>query len=131
MRNYDLPEIADIRTCMGMTQAFVDHYTLYPNTTAYFADNTITPKMIKTLQTPVTVITADDDPIIPVSGFDPFQSLTPYLKIHIQPYGAHIGFIDIFPFQNWICEAVHFILDSAEAGKEFDFPRLRRVIHLP
>lgn len=106
---YDFSRAVAARTCMAMTEAFV-LFTPYPSARDYLASYAITPAMLATLQTPVTFITAADDPIVPVEDFQPFHNLTPYLKLHILPYGGHVGFIDLFPFRRWIAQAALAIL---------------------
>ena len=56
---------------------------------------------------PVTVIPAADDPVIPISDFYALRDLTPNLRVHIQPYGGHVGFVELFPFRLWSCEAIN------------------------
>ena len=96
-----------------MTEAFVRHYSPYPNIEAYFDSYTVTPAMLAGLQTPVTFITAVDDPIVPVADFYPFRDLTPYLHLSIQPYGGHVGFVDLFPFRRWIGQATLAIMEQS------------------
>jgi hypothetical protein len=109
---YNFSQVLAARTCMAMTEAFIP-YTPYPDARAYLASYALTPAMLAGLQTPLTIITAADDPIVPVSDFLPFRSLTPYLQIHIQPYGGHVGFIDLFPFRRWIGQAALSVLESS------------------
>jgi predicted alpha/beta-fold hydrolase len=108
---YDFSQAIAAPTCMTMTDAFVP-FTPYPNSRAYLASYAITPAMMAALQTPVTFITATDDPIVPVSDFYPFRNLTPCLQIHFQSYGGHVGFIDLFPFRRWIGQAALAILEN-------------------
>lgn len=108
---YDFSHAVAARTCMAMTEAFVP-FTPYPSARAYLASYAITPAMMAALQTPLTFITAADDPIVPVSDFLPFRNLTPYLQIYIQPHGGHVGFIDLFPFRRWISQAALAVLED-------------------
>jgi predicted alpha/beta-fold hydrolase len=112
---YDFSQAVAARTCMTMTKAFIP-FTPYANPEAYLTSYTIIPAMLATLRTPLTFITAADDPIVPVADFYPFHNLTPYLQIYIQPYGGHAGFIDLFPFRRWIGQAALEILDGG--GRE-------------
>ena len=59
---------------------------------------------------PVTMLTAADDPVIPVTDFAGFENISPWLDVNIQPYGGHVGFVDIFPFRYWINDALQEIL---------------------
>lgn len=109
---YDFSEELAAKTCLDMTKAFVRHHSPYPDEMAYFDSYTVTPEMMATLRSPVTIIAAADDPVVPVADFDPFFNLTPYLQLYVQPYGGHVGFIDIFPFRYWSSQAILTILEN-------------------
>jgi predicted alpha/beta-fold hydrolase len=109
---YDFSAEIAAPTCLAMTETFVRRYSPYPDARAYFDTYTITPEMLANTQTPITIVTAADDPVVPVSDFHAFCGLTPNLQVHIQPHGGHVGFIDIFPFRLWVCEATHTILEN-------------------
>lgn len=107
---YDFSEELKCRTCLALTETFLKHYSPYPNAITYFERYTITPTMFASLATPVTMITARDDPFISAEAFSPFVDLSPNLQPSIQPYGGHVGFIDIFPYRSWISSAISTIL---------------------
>lgn len=108
---YDFSDMLAARTCLAMTEAFV-RYSPHPNARAYFDSYAVTPEMMTTLCSPVTVMTAADDPVVPVADFYAFRDLSPYLQVHIQAYGGHVGFIDLFPFRYWVNEVILTILES-------------------
>jgi len=109
---YDFsPEIA-AKTCYEMTDVFAKRNSHFTDAIAYFNAYTITPEMMRVLISPITIIPAEDDPIIPISDFYNFSDLSLNLQIYIQAFGGHVGFIDIFPFKLWACEAVYYILNN-------------------
>ncbi|MCP4711292.1 MAG: hypothetical protein GY869_21950, partial [Planctomycetes bacterium] len=79
---------------------------------AYFNSYTVAPDMMAALRSPVTMVAAADDPVIPVVDFAPFHNLNPHLALYIQAYGGHTGFIDIFPIRYWTCQAILAILEN-------------------
>jgi len=103
---YDFSKVLAEKTCLAMTEAFMRDYSPYPNALTYFETYAIKPTMFTGLETPVTIITAADDPVIPVEHFQPFHNLSPYLQVNVQPYGGHVGFINLFPHQHWLAQAV-------------------------
>lgn len=111
--HYDFSDIVAATSCLEMTERFVHQYSPYPDVATYFASYTITPAMMYALQTPVTIITAADDPIIAVTEFEPLTDVSPYLKINIQPYGGHVGFMDILPMRPWLGAAVQAIIEAS------------------
>jgi predicted alpha/beta-fold hydrolase len=107
---YNFTEEIAATTCMEMTEIFVRRNSPYANARAYLDAYAVTPEMMKGLTSPVTVIPAADDPVIPISDFYNLCDLTPNLHVHIQPYGGHVGFVEFLPFRLWSCEAVETIL---------------------
>lgn len=108
---YDFSQAIAASTCMAMTEAFIP-FTPYPTALAYLHSYALTPAMLTCLHTPVTIITASDDPIVPVSDFAGVAELSPWLKLSIQTYGGHVGFIDLFPFRRWIGQAALAVLEG-------------------
>ena len=96
---------------MEMTEIFVRNHSPYPNAMAYFGSYGVSTEMMAALRAPTTIITAVDDPIVPVVDFYGLADLSPNLELHIQPYGGHVGFVDILPLRRWISEAVLTILE--------------------
>jgi len=98
------------KSCMAMTERFIKRYSPYPNAQSYFRQYAITPAMLGRVRSPTTIITAADDPVVPVADFYPLRNVSPQVAISIQPYGGHVGFIDIFPYRHWLNQAVLSIL---------------------
>lgn len=103
---YDFSLELAASTCMAMTRAFVRRYSPYPDAMAYFDSYAVTPAMMAELSSPVTMLAAADDPIIPVQDLEAFPGCSPYLQLYIQPYGGHVGFIDLFPLRPWSGPAI-------------------------
>ena len=67
----------------------------------YYAHYAVANDAFAALNVATTIITAADDPVIPVDDFyeiDPH----PLLKVHIHPSGGHVGFVDIFPLRHFL-----------------------------
>jgi len=105
------PEIS-ASTCMAMTETFARRFSPYADAREYFNSYEITPAMMQAVQSPVSIIAAADDPIIPAADFSALSGLSPHLQVHIQPYGGHVGFIDLFPYRSWLGPAVAKILHN-------------------
>ena len=97
---------------MAMTEAFIP-FTPHPTAMAYLNSYAVSPAMMRNLQSPVTIITAADDPVVPVIDFYQLCDLSPQLRVVIQGCGGHVGFIDLFPFRAWICRAINTVLSGA------------------
>jgi len=112
---YDFAEEIAANTCMEMTEIFVRRHSPYADAKAYLDAYAVTPEMMTALTSPVTLIPAADDPVIPISDFYDLRDLTPNLRVHIQHYGGHVGFVELFPFRLWSCTAVDTILNHHSA----------------
>lgn len=87
-------------TCMGLTEAIMPYFAQFTSYRDYFSRYTLTGDALASLAFPVTIFTADDDPV--VAGED-FRLLprNRYLRLSLQKYGGHCGFLDPFPWGCW------------------------------
>lgn len=60
---------------------------------AYFDGYSVAGDRLAGLQVPVSILTADDDPVIPVRSFDALR-LPAHSRLEISPWGGHCGFIE-------------------------------------
>ncbi len=66
----------------------------------YFREYSLLEDTIKDLPVPATIITAKDDPIIPVEDFYRLE-LNHRTNLVIHAFGGHNGFIDGFFLKSW------------------------------
>lgn len=109
---YDFTGEIAASSCLEMTEIFVQRHSPYSDARAYFKSYGLTPEKLASLQTPTTIIAAVDDPIIPISDFYALADVSPRVQLYLQPYGGHVGFVDILPFRRWIGEAVLTVLEG-------------------
>ncbi|HRQ64554.1 MAG TPA: alpha/beta fold hydrolase [Xanthomonadaceae bacterium] len=86
---------ADLR---GLSRWLVERYTDFGSLENYLDGYSIAGDRLKHLAVPATVLTAADDPVIPVSDFQALE-LSPLAELEITPYG---GFIRDFRLRSWI-----------------------------
>lgn len=67
-------------TDMGLLEKYLDGYAL-------------SGQRLAGLQVPVSILTAEDDPVIPVEDFRRLQ-LPAHSRLEIAPYGGHCGFLE-------------------------------------
>jgi uncharacterized protein len=89
---------ADLR---GLTRWLVERYTDFGSLENYLDGYSIAGDRLKDLAVPATILTAADDPVIPVSDFQALE-LSPLAELEIAPYGGHCGFIRDFRLRSWI-----------------------------
>jgi uncharacterized protein len=67
------------------------------------------------LAMPVTIFTAEDDPVVAVEDFYQLPG-NPHLQLSIQKYGGHCGFLDPFPWGCWYERRIaHIVEEKAHA----------------
>lgn len=97
---YSIEDVFAMKTVMGLTDYIIPMYSPFKDHEEYFSTYTLRGNVFDHLTVPVTIITAEDDPVIPVADF---QELKDHdnLTVSIQRYGGHCGFLDPFPFGCW------------------------------
>lgn len=76
-----------------ITAWLVEHYTDFPDVQAYYDGYSIAGARLAALEVPVSILTAADDPVIPVASFHELQ-LPPAARLEISRHGGHCGFIE-------------------------------------
>jgi predicted alpha/beta-fold hydrolase len=100
-------------TCMGLTEAIMTYYSEFSSHREYFSRYTLTGDVLKNIGLPVTIMTAQDDPVV---AADDFQRLPAggLLQLSLQRYGGHCGFLDPFPWGCWYERNIARILAQKE-----------------
>ncbi|MEM9532260.1 MAG: alpha/beta fold hydrolase [Pseudomonadota bacterium] len=83
-----------------LTDRLVRRYTDYASAPDYFEGYSIAGETLSPLAVPATLLTASDDPVIPVSDFDALK-LPPSARLIKLNYGGHCGFISNWRLQSW------------------------------
>ncbi|MDA8124506.1 MAG: alpha/beta fold hydrolase [Deltaproteobacteria bacterium] len=97
---YQFDSLLHHRTCMALTEAVMVYYSEFRDARDYFSRYTLTGKVLEGIGLPVTIITAEDDPVVAVEDFR-HLSANGLLHLSIQKYGGHCGFLDPFPRGCW------------------------------
>ena len=104
---YNFDPLVKMPLIREMTEWLIRHYGgnagQLQNADEYFNAYRVHDAAFQRLSVPTTIITALDDPVIPVTDF---FALTPrpLLNVQIHPTGGHVGFVDIFPLQHKLPE---------------------------
>jgi len=97
---YNFDAVKDLKTIQAVTDALLEKYSDFKSARDYFQAYSVMESTIEDIQTPTTIITAEDDPIIPIQDFYDLQ-LNIYSQLIIHSYGGHNGFITGFKLQSW------------------------------
>ena len=106
---YDFNNIIQLKTCMALTEAVMIHYPEFRTYREYFNQYTLRGDFFTDLSVPVTIIASEDDPIISVHDLYGLNN-NKFLRLLIEKYGGHCGFINFPPLQCWYEEKIEHIL---------------------
>jgi pimeloyl-ACP methyl ester carboxylesterase len=76
-----------------LTQWMVERHTDFGTLESYFDGYSIAGDRLSGVQVPVSILMAEDDPVIPVDGFRMLR-LPPGATLEISPWGGHCGFLE-------------------------------------
>ena len=99
-KHYDFSAIMNVDNIREMTERLLARYSSYDSATAYFMGYTLINKDLQGVTIPTTIITAKDDPIIPVEDFYDLHT-SPATRLIVQPYGGHNGFLEGWRLNGW------------------------------
>jgi predicted alpha/beta-fold hydrolase len=87
----------DMRT---LTSVMVQRHTDFGTLDNYLNGYSIAGDTLAALTVPATILTAVDDPIIPIEDFHSLE-LAPTTVLEVAPAGGHCGFIRDFSLRSW------------------------------
>ncbi len=98
---YDFAELVRLASLRRMTDEMVRRFTQFPTLEDYLNGYSITGDRLANLKVPSTVITACDDPIIPVRGLERLAKSSA-LDVTVTRHGGHCGFFDHLAGPGWL-----------------------------
>jgi predicted alpha/beta-fold hydrolase len=97
---YEFREVLSLGTIAEMTDSMIDRYSDYDNASVYFSNYAVLNDALVDLKIPTTIITAQDDPIIPVEDFYDLK-LNSHIDLIVHRYGGHNGFLETISGRAW------------------------------
>lgn len=91
---------SQLRSIRERTHYLATRYAGFKDSEAYYDGYSIAGDRLAGLKVPSTLLTAADDPVVPVEDFAALPEL-PWLNILVSPYGGHCGFL-----KNWRLESL-------------------------
>jgi predicted alpha/beta-fold hydrolase len=83
-----------------LTRNLVEQHTDFGTLENYLDGYSIAGDTLAALAVPANILTAEDDPVIPVAGFREL-TLAPSTELTIVPHGGHCGFIRDWHLRSW------------------------------
>ena len=90
----------DIKGLRERTHYLATRHAGFQSAEEYFEGYSIADNRLASLQVPSTILTAVDDPVVPVTDFDHLPD-NPCLELIVSKYGGHCGFL-----KNWKLESM-------------------------
>lgn len=105
---------SQLRSIRDRTHYLATQYAGFKDSEAYYDGYSIAGERLLDLKIPSTVLTAADDPVVPVEDFDKLPDI-PQLEVLVSPHGGHCGFL-----KNWKLESMadDLILQKAQQGAQ-------------
>lgn len=97
---YDFSDVLLLDTIAEMTDVMIERYSDYRNASDYFRDYAVLDDALVEVDIPTTIITAQDDPIIPVDDFYDLK-LNSRTNLIVHHYGGHNGFLESLSGNTW------------------------------
>lgn len=97
---YDLEPCLGLSTVRGMTDWLVRHHSEFDTIDDYLDGYAIKGGRLAGLDVPATILTAADDPIIPVADFHGLE-LPDHVELLITRHGGHCGFVENLKLESW------------------------------
>lgn len=107
---FDFTELSKLRCFVDVTRRFVETQTEYPSYEAYLGAYTLTPSMLMDAPVPLAILTAQDDPVIPIRDFAALRERGSLVALGTPQHGGHCGFIEDWRLGSWADRCVLEIL---------------------
>jgi len=97
---YDFSDVFALESITEMTELMIARYSDYKSATDYFRNYAVLEDALANINIPTTIVTAQDDPIIPVDDFYGLE-LNSMVELIIHHYGGHNGFLETLSGKAW------------------------------
>ena len=99
--HYDFRAFDTLKSFVDTTRHFVSAYTEYASYEDYLAQYTLSPPMLMQAPSPIAVISARDDTVIPIEDFQGLSARGSVLACDLTDRGGHCGFIRNWRLESW------------------------------
>jgi len=113
-QRYDFSEWLKRPNLRDLTARMVESYTDYDHIDKYLRGYSIAGDALAQMTVPATIVTATDDPVIPISDYHAL-ALPSGVELILTDHGGHCGFIENWRLTSWIEELMVSRLSAATA----------------
>ncbi|MFO8110978.1 MAG: alpha/beta fold hydrolase [Desulfosalsimonadaceae bacterium] len=97
---YDFADVFEMNSVYEVTAALLKRYARFSSPEEYFQSYTLSGSLLGDIGVPTTIISAQDDPIIPADDFEHI-TLNDRTRLSMQRHGGHNGFIESLDLRVW------------------------------
>ena len=90
-----------MNTLRDVTSFMVEHCTKFGDLYEYLDGYSVAGDRLASMTVPTTIITAEDDPLIPIGDFHGL-ALPTSIELETVPYGGHCGFLEGYNLESWL-----------------------------
>lgn len=112
---YDFGEVIAQDTVQDMTRVILAQSGEFDDPREYYATYAIAPDALLSVRAPLTIVTAQDDPVIPYEGFARL-ALPDGARLAAPAHGGHGGFLLGPPLRSWLEPRMVEIFNQAVGG---------------
>jgi predicted alpha/beta-fold hydrolase len=98
---FDFSGYTGFKSFVETTRHFVADFTDYPSCEAYLEAYTLRPEMLMSAPSPLALITAQDDSVIPFRDFSGLAVRGSVVHFEAPQHGGHCGFIENLAMECW------------------------------
>jgi predicted alpha/beta-fold hydrolase len=109
---YDFSIYDRLDNFVDTTRQFVSDHTEFASLEDYLDVYTLTPEMLMASPSPLAIITAQDDTVIPIADFRGLQAKGSMLAYDAPAHGGHCGFVENLALDSWAERRVLALLQS-------------------
>jgi predicted alpha/beta-fold hydrolase len=107
---YDFTDMLGVDNCMDMTEILIRRYTDYNGAEDYFSRYNLKKGYLDSIQSKITLIMSEDDPIISIDDFRETE-MNRNVDFILHKYGGHCGYIEGPGLRSWYQEKLVEIFD--------------------
>ncbi|WP_293367592.1 alpha/beta fold hydrolase [Nevskia sp.] len=98
---YDFSALNAADSFVEITRRFVVDHTEFDTLEDYLGSYTLTPPMLMGSASPLAILTAQDDTVIPIADFDGLGARGSMIAFDAPTRGGHCGFIENLQLESW------------------------------
>lgn len=111
---YNFSNLRKERSILNLTEQLILAHSPFESLEEYFGTYTLGSEFFSKIKVPVSILTAEDDPIIPPEEYCRLR-VGPNVRIQMEKHGGHVGFLRSLRYD---CAYVEFLVNAYEEQED-------------